>query len=164
MSHEQYDPMITELVQLITSANLSQMGKAELFGYTFDHMIHHYVQIQEGRIDRFNADLFPLETRKSLDVLTHRLVALVTAEDPLEAAKDLHHVMTRLLEAILALPQVSFGMSLFLKGSLQKTMYKIQTALESALNMDPQQRVITSRRKVVALGVLSDALWHCGET
>lgn len=164
MSNEKYDPTIMELVQLITSANVSQMGKAEFFGYTLDHLIHHYVQIQEGRSDRFNADLFPPQTRKSLDLLTHRLAELVGPEDPLEAAKDLHYVITRLLEAILTLPDVSFGMSLFLKGSIHKTMYKIQNALDVALNSDPQERVITSRRRVVALGVLSDALWHCGET
>ena len=100
----------------------------------------------------------------SLDLLTHRLAALVGPEDPLEAAKDLHYVITRLLEAMLALPNVSSGMSLFLKGSVHKTMYKIQTALDIALNSDPQERVMASRRRVVALGVLSDALWHCGET
>src|SRR5271157_5452870 len=88
MSNEQYDATILELVQLITSASVSQMGKAEFFGYTLDHMIHHYVQIQEGRSDRFNADLFPHDTRKSLDLLTHRLAALVGAEDPLEAAPE----------------------------------------------------------------------------
>ena len=37
-------------------------------------------------------------------------------------------------------------------------MYKIQTALDIALSSDPQQRVMASRRRVVALGVLSDAL------
>ena len=46
MSNEQYDATILELVQLITSASVSQMGKAEFFGYTLDHLIHHYVQIQ----------------------------------------------------------------------------------------------------------------------
>jgi len=73
-------------------------------------------------------------------------------------------VITRLLETMLALPNVSSGMSLFLKGSVHKIMYKIQTALDIALNSDPQERVMASRRRVVALGVLSDALWHCGET
>ena len=68
MSNEQYDATILELVQLITSASVSQMGKAKFFGYTLDHMIHHYVQIQEGRSDRFNADLFPTGTRNSLTV------------------------------------------------------------------------------------------------
>ena len=164
MVNEKFDATILELVQLITSASVSQMGKAEFFGYTIDHLIHHYVQIQEGRSDRFNADLFPPGTRASLDRLTHKLAALVGPEDPLEAAKDLHYLIGHLLEAILALPDVSFGMSLFLKGSIHKTMYKIQTALDSALNPDPQERVIASRRRVVALGVLSDALWHCGET
>lgn len=164
MSNEQYEAPIQELVQLITSANVSPMGKAEFFGYTLDHLIHHYVQIQEGPTDRFNADLFPPGTRSSLDLLTHRLAALVGAKDPLEAAKDLHHVISRLLEAILTLPNVSFGMSLFLKGSIQKTMYLIQPALDTTLKSDPEKRVMTSRRRVVALGVLSDALWHCGET
>jgi len=164
MDTERYDAAILELIQLITSANVSPMGKAEFFGYTLDHLIHHYVQMQEGRSDRFNADLFPPGIRSSLDVLTHRLAVLIGAEDPLEAAKDLHYVITRLLDALLALPNVSFGMSLFLKGSMQKTMYKIQTALDIALSSDPQQRVMASRRRVVALGVLSDALWHCGET
>ena len=164
MDTERYDAAIVELIQLITSANVSQMGKAEFFGYTLDHLIHHYVQMQEGRSDRFNADLFPPGIRSSLDVLAHRLAALVGAEDPLEAAKDLHCVIVRLLQAIFSLPNVSFGMSLFLKGSIQKTMYKIQTALETPFNSEPQERVIVSRRRVVALGVLSDALWHCGET
>jgi hypothetical protein len=164
MSNQEYDAIILELVQVITSSSVSQMGKAEFFGYTLDHLIHHYVQIQEGRSDRFNADLFPHGTRNSLDLLTHRLAALVGPEDPLEAAKDLHYVVSRLLEAMLALPNVSFGMSLFLKGSIHKIMYKIQTALDMALNSDPQERVRASRRRVVALGVLSDALWHCGET
>jgi hypothetical protein len=164
MSNEKYDSTILELVQLITSANVSQMGKAEFFGYTLDHLIHHYVQIQEGSSERFNADLFPPETKKSLDLLAHRLAALVGGEDPLEAAADLHHVISRLLEAMLALPNVSFGMSLFLKGSVHKIMYRIQAVLDHTLNTNPQQRVMTSRRRVVALGVLSDALWHCGET
>jgi hypothetical protein len=164
MSNDTYDSTIRELVDVITSANVSQMGKAEFFGYTLDHLIHHYVQIQEGRSDRFNADLFPPDTRRALDLLTHRLAALVGPEDPLVAAKDLHYVIARLLEAILAVPHVSSGMSLFLKGSVHKTMYKIQTALDIALNSDPQERVMASRRRVVALGVLSDALWHCGET
>jgi len=48
MSNEQYDATIDDLVQLITSASVSQMGKGEFFGYTLDHLIHHYVQIQEG--------------------------------------------------------------------------------------------------------------------
>ena len=164
MSNQEYDSIILELVRLITSASVSQIGKAEFFGYALDHLIHHYVQIQEGRSDRFNADLFPPGTRHSLDLLTHRLAALVGAEDPLEAAKDLHYVVSRLLEAMLALPNVSFGMSLFLKGSIHKIMYKIQAALDIGLNSDPQERVMASRRRVVALGVLSDALWHCGET
>jgi len=164
MSNEKYDETIQELVQLITSASVSQMGKAEFFGYTLDHLIHHYVQIEEGRSDRFNADLFPPGTRKSLDLLTHKLAALVGAEDPLEAAKELHYVISCLLVAMLDLPNVSFGMSLFLKGSIHKAMHKIQTALDSALSSDPQERVRASRRRVVALGVLSDALWHCGET
>jgi hypothetical protein len=164
MSNEKFDPTILELVQLITSASVSQMGKAEFFGYTLDHLIRHYVQIQEGRSDRFNADLFPPGTRASLDLLTHRLVTLVGTQDPLEAAKDLHYVISRLLEAILALPNVSFGMSLFLKGSIHKTMYTMQSSLDNASSSDPQERVMASRRRVVALGVLSDALWHCGET
>ena len=164
MSNEQLDAPILELIQLITSASVSQMGKAEFFGYTLDHLIHHYVQIKEGRSDRFNADLFPPGTRNSLDLLTHRLAALVGPEDPLEAAKDLHYVISRLVEFMLALPHVSFGMSLFLKGSFQKIMYILQSDMDTALNSDPQQRVNASRRRVVALGVLSDALWHCGET
>ena len=164
MGNEKYDETIQELIHLITSASVSQMGKAEFFGYTLDHLIHDYVHIQEGRSDRFNADLFPPGTRNSLDHLTHGLAALVGPEDPLEAAKDLHYVISRLLEAMLALPNVSFGMSLFLKGSVHKIMHKIQTALDIALNADPQERVMASRRRVVALGVLTDALWHCGET
>jgi hypothetical protein len=164
MSNEKYDATILELVQLITSASVSQMGKAEFFGYTLDHLIHHYVQVQEGRSDRFNADLFPPGTKASLDLLTHRLAALVGPEDPLEAAKDLHYAISRLLEAMLALPNVSYGMSLFLKGSIHKIIYKIQNTLDIALSSDPQERVMVSRRRVVALGVLSDALWHCGET
>jgi hypothetical protein len=164
MNTDKYEENISELVALITSADVSQMGKAEFFGYTLDHLIHHYVQIEEGPSDRFNADLFPAGTRKSLDLLTHRLAGLIGGEDPLEAARDLHHVIRRLLEAMLALPDVSFGMSLFLKGSMQKIIYKIQNALDIALSSDPQQRVMASRRRVVALGVLSDALWHCGET
>ena len=46
---------------------------------------------------------------------THRLAVLVGAEIALEAAKNLHYVITRLLEAISGLPNVSFGMSLFLE-------------------------------------------------
>ena len=65
MSNPEFDAPIERLVQLITSARVSQMGKAEFFGYTLDHLIHHYVQTQEGRSDRFNADLFPIETRKA---------------------------------------------------------------------------------------------------
>jgi hypothetical protein len=164
MSNEMYDATIQEIVKLITASSVSQMGKAEFFGYALDHLIHRYVQIQEGRSDRFNADLFPPGTRNSLDLLTQRLAALVGPEDPLEAAKDLHYVISRLLDAMLSLPNVSFGMSLFLKGSVHKTMNKIQTALDIALNSDPQERVMASRRRVVALGVLTDALWHCGET
>ncbi len=164
MSNEKYDGTIQELVQLITTAGVSQMGKAEFFGYMLDHLIHHYVHIQEGRSDRFNADLFPPEIRKSLDLLTHRLAALVGAEDPLAAAQDLHYVISRLLEAMLGLPNVSFGMSLFLKGSVHKIMYEIEITLDRALHADPRERVMASRRRVVALGVLADALWHCGET
>jgi hypothetical protein len=164
MNNEKYDPTIIQLVQLIISSEVSQMGKAEFFGYTLDHLIHHYVQIQEGRSDRFNADLFPPGTRNSLDLLTHRLAALVGPEDPLEAAKDLHYVISRLLEAMLALPNAGFGLPLFLKGSIHKIMYLMQSALDMTLKADPQERVMASRRRVVALGVLSDALWHCGET
>ncbi len=164
MDTERFDAAIVELIQLITSASVSQMGKAEFFGYALDHLIHHYVQIQEGRSDRFNADLFPPGIRSSLDLLTHKMAALVGSEGPLEAAKDLHYLITRILDAVLSLPNVSLGMSLFLKGSIQKTMYKIQSALDIALSSDPQERVMASRRRVVALGVLSDALWHCGET
>lgn len=164
MDNERFDAVIAELIGLITSASVSQMGKAEFFGYTLDHLIHHYVQMQEGRSDRFNADLFPPGIRSSLDVRTHRLAVLVGGEDPLEAAKDLHYVVTRLLRAILSLPNLSLGMSLFLKGSIHKTMYKIQAVLDMALSSDPQERVMVSRRRVVALGVLEDALGHCGET
>ena len=180
MDNEQYDAVIVELIQLITSAKVSQMGKAEFFGYTLDHVIRHYVHIAEGRSDRFNADLFPPGVRNSLDVVAHRLAALVGPEDPLEAAKDLHYVILRLLQAVFSLPNMSLGvfsqpnvspgvsyflgMSLFLKGSIQKTMYEIQTALDVPFSADPQERVIVSRRRVVALGVLSDALGHCGET
>jgi hypothetical protein len=164
MNNTKYDEIIRELVGLIVSSSVSQMGKAEFFGYTLDHLIRHYVRIEEGRSDRFNADFFPRGTRASLDLLIHRLAALVGPEDPLEAAGDLHYVISRLLEAILALPNVSFGMSLFLKGSIHKTMYTMQSALDSASSPDPQERVMASRRRVVALGVLADALWHCGET
>jgi hypothetical protein len=164
MDNERFDVVIADLTELITSASVSQMGKAEFFGYALDHLIHHYVHMPEGRGDRFNADLFPPGVRSSLDVLTHRLAVLVGGEDPLEAAKDLHYVITRLLQAILSLPNVSLGTSLFLKGSIHKTMYKIQTVLDMALSSDPQERVMASRRRVVALGVLEDALWHCGET
>ena len=164
MSNERYDAVIQEIVQLITSASVSQMGKAEFFAYTTDQLIHDYVHIREGRNDRFNADLFPPGTRNSLDLLARKLATLVGPEDPLEAAKDLHYVISRLLEAMLSLPNVSFGMSLFLKGSVHKTMFKIQSTLDTALNSDPQERVMASRRRVVALGVLTDALWHCGET
>jgi hypothetical protein len=65
---------------------------------------------------------------------------------------------------MLALPNAGFGLSLFLKGSIYKIMYKVQVAFDMAVNADPQERVMISRRRVVALGVLSDALWHCGET
>ena len=164
MSNEKYDTTIQELVGLITSATVSPMGKAEFFGYTLDDLIRHYVQIREGRSDRFNADLFPPGTKASLELLTHKLAVLVGPEDPLEAAKDLHYVISRLLEAILALPNVSYGMSLFLKGSLHKTMHTIQIDMGNDSSSDPQKRMMASRRKVVALGVLSDALWHCGET
>jgi hypothetical protein len=164
MNHDKYDPTILELVQLITSSEVSQMGKAEFFGHTLDHLIHHYVQIQEGRSDRFNADLFPPGTRNSLDLLTHRLAALVGPENPLEAAKDLHYVISRLLQAMLSLPNAGFGLPLFLKGSILKIMYLMQSSLELTPMADPEARVMASRRRVVALGVLSDALWHCGET
>jgi hypothetical protein len=164
MDNEKYDATIVELITLITSANVSQMGKAEFFGYTLDHLIHHYVQIQEGRSDRFNADLFPPGTRNSLDVLTHRLAALIGPEDPLEAANDLHYVIRRLLEAMLSMEGAGDGLRLFLKGSIHKIMYLMQAALDSSFPADPQLRVMASRRRVVALGVLSDALWHCGET
>ncbi len=164
MNNELLDAILRDLVQLITSASVSQMGKGEFFGYTLDHLIHHYIQVQEGRSDRFNADLFPAGTKNALDALIHRLATLVGTEDPLEAAKDLHHVISRLLEAMLQLPSDRFGMSLFLKGSIHKIMYKIENALELSLTSDPQQRVTASRRRVVALGVLCDALCHCGVT
>ena len=107
---------------------------------------------------------FPSRRGKRADQLAHRLAAFVGGEDRLEAAKDLHDVISRLLEAMLTLPNVSSGTSLFLKGSIHKIMYKIQATLDSALSSDPQERMMASRRRVVALGVLSDALWHCGET
>ena len=167
MSKEKYDATILELVQLITSASVSQMGKAEFFGYTLDHLIHHYVRIQEGRSDRFNADLFPAGTKNSLDLLTHRLAALVGPEDPLEAAKDLHYVIARVLEAMLALPNVSSGMSLFLKGSIHKTIYKIQTdpgccfALRPAGTRDgiPETRCGTGRAFRCTLALRRNVIW-----
>ncbi len=164
MISDKYDPTILELVELITSASVSQMGKAEFFGYTLDHLIHHYVQIQEGRSDRFNADLFPRGTKNSLDALAHRLAALIGPENPLEAASDLHYVIRRLLESMLAMPDAGEGLRLFLKGSLHKIMDIMQADLDITLRAEPQQRVMASRRRVVALGVLSDALGHCGET
>ena len=164
MDHAQYDSTIADLLAVITSANVSIMGKAEFFGYTLDHLIHHYVQMPEGPSDRFNADLFPPGTKNSLDVLTHKLAALIGTEDHLEAARHLHSAVSRILEAILALPNASFGMSLFLKGSMYKIMFLLQSAFDTTLKASPQERVTASRRRVVALGVLSDALWHCGET
>lgn len=153
MSKERYNVAILEVVQVIQSSNVNQTNKGEFFGYFLDRLIHRYVQTQPARSDQFNANLFPAATRKSLEMLADRLATLIGSADPLEVATDLRDVIVAVL-AYLSKDQKE-GVLLFLKGCLQKVMLKIDTALDASLGVDNKDRVIASRRRVAALGVLA---------
>jgi len=159
MSTERYDNVILEIVQVINSANVSQTHKGEFFGYLLDHLIHRYVQMPEGRGDQFNANLFPAGTRKALDLLVQRLASLICTSDPVEMAKDLRYIIVKVIDGVSA-QNVAVGMNLFLKGCICKTLTKVQQVSDSALGTDSKERVMASRRRVIALGVLTDVLSH----
>lgn len=159
MNTERYNTPILELVQIINSANVSQINKGEFFGYFLDHLVHRYIQIPEGKGDQFNAHLFPASIRKSLDLMVQRLAALISTSDPMEMSTDLNYVITQAMDGF-ASPGITPGMKLFLKGCICKTMTKVQEPSDGTLGNDPGDRVMASRRRVIALGVLSDLLNH----
>jgi hypothetical protein len=157
MNTERYDVLILELSQIVNSSNVSCATKGEFFGYFLDHLIHRYIQIQEGRGDQFNANLFPAGTRKSLDLMVQRLSSLVGTSDPVEVSTDLRHIIAKVLDGIAG---TTPGMSLFLKGCVCKTLTKVQAALDTSLGLDPKDRVMASRRRIIALGILAELLNH----
>jgi hypothetical protein len=159
MNTDRYDAPLLELNQILHHANVSQINRGEFFGYFLDHLIHRYIQIQDGRGDQFNANLFPAGTRKSLDLMVQRLAALVCTSDPVEVAADLLHIVVQTIKGITG-TGITQGMSLFLKGCIVKTLTKIQELPDTSLGNDPKDRVMASRRRIIALGVLTDALGY----
>ena len=156
MSTEKYDTAISELVQLINSSNVSLATKGEFFGYFVDRLVHRYIQMADAKTDQFNANLFPAGTRKGLDLLIGRLATLLGAADPVDTATDLRHVIQQV--AIQVCTQTPSGFGMFLQGCVHRTLAKIQLPLDTSLGADPKDRVMASRRRVVATGVLA-ALW-----
>lgn len=153
-SRPKFEAVINETLGLIGGANVPQTSKVEFFGFFIDVLARRYVQVQAASNASFNAYLFPDATRKHLVELAGKIATLIGSGDPLEAAGELNYAISSVLWGLSK--NGSYGLRVFLSGSIRKVLNDLAAA--GYTPAEQKEKVMTSRRYVIALGVLNDVL------
>lgn len=154
-SRTKFESVIKDVTNLVTSANVPQTSKAEYFGYFVHLLSRRYIQTTDSGFQGvFNNYLFPDATRKQIAEISNKIATLIGGGDPVEAAADLNYVITAIFWNLIE--GSSYGFRTYLSGSIRHSLDLLtKSALQHA---DQKDRVMSSRRYVVTLGVLNDVL------
>jgi len=154
-SRPKFETVIKDATSLIGGANVPQTSKVEYFGFFIDVLARRYVQVTGAPNSSFNAYLFPDATRKQLIEVAGKVATLIGSGDPMEASGELNYAISSILWALS--DNANYGLRVFLSGTIRKVLNDLAFASANT-SSDPKEKVMTSRRYIIALGVLNDVL------
>ncbi len=155
MSLEKYSDSINELVSVITESNVPAIQKGEFFGYAVDRLVHQYVQIPDAaRIEASLAAHFPAGMRKQIEVHAGKLSTLIGSSDPMNMGEQMFQVIDEIWSRVGVVLNATPGFRVYTKGAIGRTLHRVQSTPDNALAEDAKERIMASRRRVMAIAVL----------